>query len=1100
MWTAYQLERTLRGGDAAKTRFTDVAHGGVVIEYVPPRSFSGGTALKVIAQARDQANEYAEMLAEEEGRPLDEYSLIVWDGAHISFGRYDGTEFAWEPIGPFSEASAARLLQMLMNDGAPLVHPRVLSQLAGPDSDVGSRLLPKLYTAVRASITPTPTITKTRLLYIEWRRLFGQVVGLQSDRLKSLLSTQGRAHGQNYEEDPAAYLYALNTYIAVVAKMVAAMSLRESSQDIADGNVPIASRIDSLESGRLFANAGVLNMLNGDFFAWYQDDQAWPSYSDDLSSLIDTLNVINFDVSKKNGESTRDLFKGIYMSFVPRALRHALGEYYTPDWLAEHALDQVAWSPEETLLDPTAGSGTFMLEALKRRLAVNPLASARLLLDGLWGLDLNPLAVLAARASLVVFLSDRLDPADPIRLPVFLADAINPARATETGVYEHELQTEMGLMKFRLPVDIVSDDEFFSLLSRARDLIDADYGSGRIMEALSTEFDLETLPDASRADLSEFFEILSKLHLQGWNGIWCAVLGDRFAAGSIPRCNFVVGNPPWVKWSHLPPEYANLIKARCLELGVFSVDRWVGGIESDISTVITYEAVDKYLVDSGRLAFFITGTVFANESSQGFRRWRLNAAEVDMRVDFVEDFAAVAPFEGVRNHATLLGVTRGAETSYPVAYRVWTPPRNSKSRRSVKRSFKDSASFRAESTSVDLQARPVPGSDAGPWLKGTRALHDVWAHLFGQQKASYRARKGVTTDANGIFFVRAEAGRVAKTVAITNDSSRGRRRDVGEVRAVVESEHVFPLVRGEGISAFKASPDPEYRILVPQREMHGDPDLPSDAPRTHRFLARFEEILESRSSYKRFQMRAGAPYWSLWSTGEYTFSPYKVAWRELGGGKFAAAYMGHHADPILGRKIMIPDHKLYFVPCASRDEAAYLTGFLNAPIVAGAVSAYAAQLSLGASVVEYLLIPSYDESLPEHVELAGIASSITESGGDATPDQLEELDGVVCVLMGISDEIRRAVHEEAVDPVLKPTSGIGVVELRQRDRVAFEIGDGRDARDDSFDDLTDGEPTSGELGDDPVQILHPEGQQGGATAVGVVDHLDDSGVGEVPFG
>jgi len=207
--------------------------------------------------------------------------------------------------------------------------------------------------------------------------------------------------------------------------------------------------------------------------------------------------------------------------------------------------------------------------------------------------------------------------------------------------------------------------------------------------------------------------------------------------------------------------------------------------------------------------------------------------------------------------------------------------------------------------------------------------------------------------------------------------------------------------------------------------MHGDPDLPSDAPRTHRFLARFEDILESRSSYKRFQLRTGAPYWSLWSTGEYTFSPYKVAWRELGGRKFAAAYMGHYADSILGRKIMVPDHKLYFVPCSSRDEAAYLTGFLNAPVVAGAVSAYAAQLSLGASVVEYLLVPSYDESLREHVELAETASSITESGGDATPGQLEELDGVVCALLGISDDIRRAVHDEAKDPVIKNAEGMG---------------------------------------------------------------------------
>lgn len=40
---------------------------------------------------------------------------------------------------------------------------------------------------------------------------------------------------------------------------------------------------------------------------------------------------------------------------------------------------------------------------------------------------------------------------------------------------------------------------------------------------------------------------LVELHDQRWNGIWCSILADRFAAGAIPPSSHICGNPPWVK-------------------------------------------------------------------------------------------------------------------------------------------------------------------------------------------------------------------------------------------------------------------------------------------------------------------------------------------------------------------------------------------------------------------------------------------------------------------------------------------------------------------------------------------------------------------------
>ena len=473
--------------------------------------------------------------------------------------------------------------------------------------------------------------------------------------------------------------------------------------------------------------------------------------------------------------------------------------------------------------------------------------------------------------------------------------------------------------------------------------------------------------------------------MRGGLRIWCPILADRFAAGAIPRVSHIAGNPPWVKWSHLPPAYAEFIKPMCQAMNVFSEDRYVGGIESDISTVITFQAAMKWLAPRGHLAFFITATVFANESSQGFRRFARHDGTPIAQILSVEDYKAIAPFEGVTNHPALLIVQEGSATAYPVVYKIWTPGPGGR----VKGGFADGREFRATTEHRDLLARPVPGSDAGPWLKGTAAEHAIWANLFDAgQEAHYQARKGITTDLNGVYFVRTETAPNGR-VWVTNDPAAGRKESLPRLRQQIESEHVFPLMRGRGLRAFHAEPDPDYKVIVPQRGMHGDPNLPVDAPRTHKFLSTFETWLTQRGSYRRFQSRQ--PFWSTWSTGAYTFSRYKVLWKEMSGSRFCAAYISSVNDPVLGRKVIIPDHKLYFVPVATLGAARFLTGILNAPVIAAAIAGYASQLSLGTSIIENLTIPEFESTDRRHAEIARIAGEITDRGGNASAAELARL-------------------------------------------------------------------------------------------------------------
>ena len=246
---------------------------------------------------------------------------------------------------------------------------------------------------------------------------------------------------------------------------------------------------------------------------------------------------------------------------------------------------------------------------------------------------------------------------------------------------------------------------------------------------------------------------------------------------------------------------------------------------------------------------------------------------------------------------------------------------------------------------------------------------------------------------NGIFFVRVlENDKASGLCQIENDPTLGKREDVARVRASVEAEHLFPLLRGRGVAAFKAQPDPDYVVLVPQRGMHGDPDLPGDFPAAFRYLKRFRRILEQRSSFRRFQKKQA--WWSLWSTGAYSFVRYKVAWREMPGGRFAAAIVSPVRHPQIGTKLVVLDHKLYFVPCRSLKEAAFLTALLNAPIVSEAISAYAAQLSLGVSVVEYLALPQFDAKNSTHRALVSLALRLTKKVGTPSSSEWAGLDSL----------------------------------------------------------------------------------------------------------
>jgi hypothetical protein len=743
-------EYALKGGRI------DSKYGAVIIEYKaskgPARITENSNApgnQAVIAQIKQRFKDFQ---SNEHIAP-DRLFGIGCDGANFIFVRYRSGKFEVENPQPVTTHSVERLLRALVSLGAHgySFTPERLTESFGADNALAQNGIRDIYQVISKTDNP-----KAQTFFNQWKILFGEVCGYdvtgKNEKIKILANYYSIPHAQ-----PAELLFSVHTYYAIFIKLLAseiATSFSRLGFSVlkkcisAPTTAKLLSEMRNLEQGGIWSQIGITNFLEGDLFSWYL--AAW---NERMATVVRGIvqELDNYDPTTLSVEpvESRDLLKKLYQHLFPKSVRHDLGEYYTPDWLAEHVLNELDYNgdPNKRLLDPACGSGTFLVLAINRVKAwfeahrhecgFGEKELVAMIVRNIIGFDLNPLAVMAARTNCLLAIRDLLKFTSNVELPIYLCDSImTTAKYGELFISGGEtdkvrkLKTSAG--EFIIPIEVATNPEQIGKYADTlEDCVKNRYATHEFINRCTEE----GLPVAEVQVHRQLYEQLSTLDANNQNGIWARIIKNAFAPLFIKRVDYVVGNPPWVNWESLPGDYRDDMKPLWQQYNLFTLSGTagrLGGGKKDLSMLFVYSSVDNYLVDGGRLGFVITQTVFKTQGAgDGFRRFQFSKYNQDnkpftiiIKPLVVNDLSNSQVFEGATNRTAIFLCEKAKNYFvYPVPYVVWRGPARIGQDETLEQVL-------AQTTRHTLGAIPVePYKKTSPWLTAPNVALVLQSHL-----------------------------------------------------------------------------------------------------------------------------------------------------------------------------------------------------------------------------------------------------------------------------------------------------------------------------------------------------------------------------------
>ena len=683
----------------------------------------------------------------------------------------------------------------------------------------------------------------------------------------------------------------------------------------------------AIMSGEQFTASQVRGVVEPDFFDWVTDVDGGADF---VKSLARRLTRFSW------GDVEHDVMKVLYESIIKPEVRHRLGEYYTPDWLAEEIVTARVDEPlNQRVLDASCGSGTFLFHAARLYLSAAERAgrsnaeAVQGLADHVIGIDVHPVAVTLARVTYLLAIGmQRLlaDDRPAFTVPIYLGDSLRWGDESHLFTYsglevstseDHELFADRLAAsedQLRFPDSVVDDAATFDGL--VNELADRATGRprGSAPPSLRATFERYTVAEKDHAALTQTFRTMCRLHDDDRDHIWAYYVRNLarplWLSRAGNRADVLVGNPPWLAYRYMTRTQQASFQAMSKKRGLWASASVA--TNQDLSALFVLRCIELYLKPGGRFGYVMPWAALSRRQYAGFRAgsYQVHAESVKVAFDRPWDLHMVRPSFFPVPASVVFGRRNGpGSNAVPLTQvpEVWTGR------------FATSTASRSEAAAsigrTIGEPMPAPAPRASPYTA--------------------RFSQGATVVPRMLFLV--EPGQVPRLGTGAGRRALRSRRSANEkkpwkelppLHGVVERQFIRPVYLSDSILPFRCLEPAE--AVIPwdgERLLHGGDDRLDRYQGLAAWWRMAEDAWIANRSSDRLMLVDQLDYRQKLSR-QFRPSGIRVAYAKSG------MYM---AAAILTDESAVVDHKLYWGTAQSIAEARYLTAVLNATVLTMAV-------------------------------------------------------------------------------------------------------------------------------------------------------------------
>ena len=853
------------------------------------------------------------------------------------------------------------------------------------------------------AIAPTPREIERRLgafssahalAYAELHRLYDKnrtdpTVALKRQLWARLLRT---AFGTNFVDDDQ--LFIDHTLLVISAEVIAHAVV---------GLDPSVLPPASVLSGQRFAQAGISGVIEQDFFDWVAEVPEGEAFVRQLAKRLTRFAWQDVE---------HDVMKVLYESIINADWRHRLGEYYTPDWLAEVMVAETVDEPlTQRVLDPSCGSGTFLFQAVRHYLKAaaeagttdaDAITGAT---EHVLGIDVHPVAITLARLTYLLAIGrDRLQaPGRPdIHVPVYLGDSVQ-WRTAGASLWAHDGLTinvdddvQLWASSLHFPSRLLSDASAFDRLVEELAHRAANREPGSAVPMLAATFSRFAVHPDDQEDVQKTFATMCQLQDEGRDHVWSFYVRNLarplWLSQEANRVDCIVGNPPWLAYRFMTIEMQVSFREMSEERSL-----WAGAsvaTHQDLSGLFLTRAVELYLKPGGRFSLVMPLAALSRRQFVGLRTGHWETPTGGAKVAF--------------------GTPWDLHAVKPNLFRV--PPCVVNGTRADTSTLAISLPSKAEAWSGRLPGRNISWALAGPHITRVGAGVEV---AIDAPSSPYHSRftQGATLTPRFLLMVEdapsspigvAAGRRAVRSLRSANEKEPW--KNLPALQGAVETEFARPVHLGATLLPYRLL-DP-WLAIVPwdgsKLMDSADPHL--DAyPGLAEWWTRAEDVWDGHKGESHMTLLERVDFRNGLSM-QFPTPLHRVLYASSGQ-YLAAARLGDQQTVI--------DTKLYWAAASSIEEAQHLTAVLNSPCVTRLVTPMQSRGEHNPRDIHKqvwrLPIPLFDPTDAVHKQLVELAAKAEEiaAGVDVSAHRTFQAQRRV-----IREELERQGISHAIDALV----------------------------------------------------------------------------------